>query len=375
MATNSKIWFGGRLLPCTVERFPAIKKAQRKFRQYNVPGRNGDIFFQDDAFENVVASYEVYATDEYYGAVEAWKELAAVLYQKGYQKLKDTYDPDHFRKAVFNGPIDVENSWNTHGRATLEFNCRPERYRTDGEVSVDSYESASGPVLWKLEDLSPFLKNYATWPSGTTEVYQFSIPSSWGEDFWILNYADPYGNGRVKFADIHAAAPDTAAAVSMVDSNYAYLGKFTQPHTGFPTVNFLIPVQYFDGIPQLQGTDAIDTDERYNYGTAGEAPVNNPYMPCYPNLVLHNIGAHTGEVLAAHINQYGIYIDYDQDAPYYFVDTENATIMKSDALNGNRILAINARMDAGIKLDQGENIVYTSDWYEIPELVPNYWEL
>lgn len=375
MATNSKIWFGGRLLPCTVERFPAIKKAARKFRQYNVPGRNGDIFFQDDAFENVVASYDVYATDEIYGAIEAWKNLAAVLYQKGYQKLRDTYDADHFRKAVFNGPIDVENSWNTHGRATIEFNCRPERYLVDGATSVGSFETAAGPVLWKLEDLSNFLKNSVSWPAGTTEVYQFTIPNSWGTDFWILNFADPYGNGSLFFANISDRDPATATGVTTSWVKYAYLGKFTITHSGFPNINILVPTQYFNGIPQLQGTDAIDTDERYNYGTAGEDPVTNPYMPCYPDIVLHNMTAHTGEVLAAHINQYGIYIDYDQDAPYYFVDTENATIMKSDALNGNKILATNARMDAGIKLDQGENIVYTSDWYEIPELVPNFWEL
>lgn len=374
MATNSKIWFGGRLLPCTVERFPAIKKAQRKFRQYNVPGRNGDVFFQDDAFENVVASYDVYATDEYFGAVEAWKNLAAVLYQKGYQKLRDTYDPDHFRKAVFNGPIDVENSWNTHGRATIEFNCRPERYLVDGATSVGSFESATGPVLWKRSGLSNFLKNN-NWPAGTEEVYEFDIPSSWGTEFQILNYQDPYGDGRLYVADITNQTPDAANSGTFASYPYVYAGGFSQNHLGYPLVTWLIPAQYFNGIPQLQGTDAIDTDERYNYGTAGEDPVTNPYMPCYPDIVLHNLAAHTGEVLAAHINQYGIYIDYDQDAPYYFVDTENATIMKSDALNGNKILATNARMDAGIKLEQGENIVYTSDWYEIPELVPNFWEL
>ena len=145
MPTN-QIKFGGNVLPCTVERFPDIKKAQRKFRQYNIPGRNGDLFFQSDAYENVIQSYQIYAGSDQYGSQEPWTDLAKCLYLDGYQTLTDTYDPDHFRKAVFNGPIDVQNSWNTHGRATIEFNCRPERFRFDGLTSY-SYTAQTNSIL------------------------------------------------------------------------------------------------------------------------------------------------------------------------------------------------------------------------------------
>ena len=127
MAIN-QIMFGGNVLPCTVERFPKIQKAARKFRRYNIPGRNGDLFLQDDAYENVIQEYQIYAGSDQYGSQLPWDEMAKCLYLNGYQTLQDTYDTTHFRKAVFNGPMDIENSWNTHGRAAIEFDCRPERF-------------------------------------------------------------------------------------------------------------------------------------------------------------------------------------------------------------------------------------------------------
>ena len=373
MATN-RILFGGNRLPCTVERFPAIRKPARKFRQYNIPGKNGDVFFQDDAFENVIVSYQVYATDEYGDAQTAWKEMAAILYKKGYQRLQDTYDDDHFRKAVFNGPIDVENSWNTHGRATLEFNCRPERYLKDGITPYSFDETTYSPVLWKVSDLSNHAKNPSNWPAGTTEVYEFTILSTWGNDIYILNYNNFDGSGRVKYLNIFGQTPDAATYSTSVSAMYAYNGKLTLTHVNDTTI--LIPVQYFNGQPMLSISDRVDPDAPLiNYGTDGMPPVENNYMPCFPTIILHNENIHTGEVVAAHINGLGIYIDYDQDSPYYFVDTENATIMKSDTRNGNKIIATNARMDAGLRLESGDNIIYTSPYYSIPELVPNTWEL
>lgn len=374
MATNT-IEFAGVTLPCTVERFPEIKKPARKFRQYNIPGRNGDVFFQDDAWENVIQSYEVYAGGN--GSTMAqtkWGDLAKLLYLKGYQELYDTYDPAHFRKAIFNGPIDVENSWNTHGRATLEFNCRPERYLVDGmtSYSFEALTAGYGVKRYELSELSNFLRTGVSWPAGTEAVYLFVLRAVWGNDFYIWNYADVYGDGWLRYVNIHSSDPTTALSATTVSTKYAYRGYATETHVS--DTNILIPVQYFDGAPMLAVSDPNDPDTPIEYGSP-DAPINNLYMPCYPTLVLHMEQTYSGEIMAAHINGYGIYIEYDQDSSYYFIDTENYTIEKSDALNGNRILANNARMDAGIRMDSGKNIIYTSEEYEIESLVPNFWEL
>lgn len=357
MATNSKIWFGGRLLPCTVERFPAIKKAQRKFRQYNVPGRNGDVFFQDDAFENVVASYDVYATDEYFGAVEAWKNLAAVLYQKGYQKLRDTYDPDHFRKAVFNGPIDVENSWNTHGRATIEFNCRPERYLMDGNVPVSYSSEALGFGIWNMSDLSDHLRGLF---SGTNSNYVYSVPIEGGDHTIIfMNMLNDGVQHTVAYI-----APGTESSAGGSASQRGYGTRFQK--TGVTARDMLVPASYFNGLPIISIDGSI---------VGGPASLVNDYMPSYPDIVLHAVTSHNSEVIAAMVNGSGIYIsEYLADYPYYFIDTENFSASMSETLNGSRILANNVRIDPGLKLANGENLIYTSAYYEMT-LTPNWWEL
>lgn len=130
-----EVFFGGKVLPCVVEKFPVIRKAQRKFSTFNVPGRNGDIIVQQDAFENVVVPYQVFCGN---GDVQAdWNDLAVVLYQKGYQTLQDISDPEHFRLGVFCGPVDAQYYWEQVGRTTLEFNCRPERFLLSGTIETE----------------------------------------------------------------------------------------------------------------------------------------------------------------------------------------------------------------------------------------------
>lgn len=374
-----ELYFGGEVVPAVVEKFPVIRKAQRKFTSYNIPGRNGDIIVQQDAYNNVILPYQIWCGEE--GEVQTdWTDLAAVLYKDGYQKLSDIADPEHYRKAVFNGPIDAQYYWDQVGRTTLEFNCRPERYRVDGAVSPDSYEALSnntGIVKWKLSDMSNFLKSQSNWLPGTTEAYEFYIPVGFGPTFWIRNFVSNAWQdweGWLKFVTISGSStPATANSCTIVSAPYSYRNSFTYSHA--IVIKILIPVEFFDGAPMLDAEDANDPDNIFHIGTAGEHPIINNWMPCYPDIIIHNLTAHAGEVMAAHINKYAIYITYDPDAPYYFINTETHTITKGESLTSGRVLAQNARMDAGIKLEKGENIVYTSEWYEVPSVIPNFWEL
>ena len=154
MAIN-QLTFGGDLLPCTVERYPDFKKPSRKVTRYVVPGRNGDIVLFEDAFNNIEQAYEVYTGG---GANEApifFGALAAVLYKVGYQKLSDTYDPTHFRLAMFYGGADVENSFNKHGKTTLIFDCRPERFLNSGDsyINVTSGQVLTNPTSFTAKPL------------------------------------------------------------------------------------------------------------------------------------------------------------------------------------------------------------------------------
>ena len=365
MAINNTITFGGQILPCVIERYPTIRKPARKYRQYSIPGRSGDVFFQDDAWENVLQSYDVYAGDDAAadGAQVKWTDLAKYLYLNGYQILSDTYDTDHFRKAIFNGPMDIENAWNTHGRATIEFNCRPERFRIDGAVRQSFAVADANLQLWKKADLSSYLRNSVFAAVDSEDFYAVTVPSG-TRRVRILNWINDGKQKRV--AAIDAGTETTAESVNSWLLDYGVL-----VNTFNRSMDLLIPAIYFDGLPIIEIQDA-------NYGTsiAGQAgTITNNYMPATPTIILHAEASHTGEVIAGRINNSGIYVSqYDSASPYYFIDVENFSITKAATLTGERILANNARIDTGLMLNTGENSIFTSVYYSM-QITPNLWEL
>jgi phage-related protein len=60
---------------------------------------------------------------------DAWTDIMEWLHSaSSYAELSDTYDPTHYREAVFVDATDIANSWNQFGRAVVSFRCRPERF-------------------------------------------------------------------------------------------------------------------------------------------------------------------------------------------------------------------------------------------------------
>lgn len=120
----------------TVEHPPAQKAPERKRTTFTVPGRNGDLHYDEGAYENYTQSYECgfrgkKPTAELAHAIKQWLCL-----QDGYQRLEDSYDTTHFRLASFAGPMDIENQLNRIGKCTVNFDCAPQAYLIEGEQPV-----------------------------------------------------------------------------------------------------------------------------------------------------------------------------------------------------------------------------------------------
>lgn len=114
---------------------PAFERAARKQTVYKIPGRNGSVIIQQEAWEDVPRSYKVWLTSdpdkslvEYVDAFEAWLNS-----QDGYQRLEDNFEPDVYRLAYFSGGNDVTTELMTAGETTLKFTCRAERFYKSGE--------------------------------------------------------------------------------------------------------------------------------------------------------------------------------------------------------------------------------------------------
>lgn len=128
-----------------VERYPSVELAGRKLDTQSVPGKNGDLLFLQPAYQNYVQSYEIYVSAERIRLPRAMREVANWLCgPAGYQKLEDSYDVETYRRAYFAGPLDVESILHRFGRATIEFNCQPQRFLRVGDLTV---QAAQGQVL------------------------------------------------------------------------------------------------------------------------------------------------------------------------------------------------------------------------------------
>lgn len=123
-----------------ISKVPTLSRPQRKFEIYQVPGRNGAVIEQLDAYDDIQVNYEVWFANEYFKVADAQKqarEIVAWLYNsKGYVRLEDDFEPEYYRLAYFNGSINIETDLCRYGTATITFTCRPERFLKAGEKPI-----------------------------------------------------------------------------------------------------------------------------------------------------------------------------------------------------------------------------------------------
>lgn len=121
----------------TVEHYPALDGPLRRIETIQVPGRNGDLLIDTGAYGNYEQEYDIYFSagrdraPAGARAVRTWLQATT-----GYQRLEDSYDPEFYRMAYYEGPVEIENIMNRFGRATISFSCKPQRWRKDGEYPI-----------------------------------------------------------------------------------------------------------------------------------------------------------------------------------------------------------------------------------------------
>lgn len=135
------IWWHGKSsddVNVIVERCPDVIMPVRKQEKISITGRSGDLLLEQDAYENVIQRYDVYVSAEkprlptIAHTVVEW-----LMGVKGYQRLEDSYWLETFRMAAYTGGAEISNILNRFGRATIEFDCKPQRYYKSGDFFID----------------------------------------------------------------------------------------------------------------------------------------------------------------------------------------------------------------------------------------------
>lgn len=120
-----------------VEHPPGYVTPERDYDSVHVPGRNGDVLFDRGSFQNVTRTYEIAVGSLYYKYTQMANGISEWLNSvSGYAKLEDSYEPEYYRLAAYQGPIEIENILNHAGRAEISFNCKPQRFLKVGDTST-----------------------------------------------------------------------------------------------------------------------------------------------------------------------------------------------------------------------------------------------
>jgi len=142
-----------------IEQYPARPIPKRKGETFQIPGRSGDVWAPEDAWENIKLEFEVYFSAEKEGLPGAVQKAAAWLMaddipdpafpETNYRPL---FYPDNsyldgegvrdypLLMARFEGGLDVKNIQNAFGRTTLRFDCWPQRFTDAGLQGINFSE-------------------------------------------------------------------------------------------------------------------------------------------------------------------------------------------------------------------------------------------
>lgn len=113
---------------------PTLSIPERERTFESIPGRSGDLCIDKGRYKNLTVSYKVAILAEAGELSEEIGRIAGWLSgSEGYQRLTDGYDPEHFRLAALSGTPSFARKAETIGIGTVKFNCKPFRYRLDGD--------------------------------------------------------------------------------------------------------------------------------------------------------------------------------------------------------------------------------------------------
>lgn len=169
-----------------IERYPVRILPERAQTTTEIPGRNGALLYVDGNFKNYEQEYEIFVSAEKQGLVRAARAVAEWLEAPaGYQRLEDSYEPDVYRMAFYEGGQDIESVLNRFGRATIAFNCKPQRFLKSGEVAK-SFTAAGTLTNMTRFDALPLITVYGS-GAGTLTVNGNTVSISDIDEYVVLD--------------------------------------------------------------------------------------------------------------------------------------------------------------------------------------------
>lgn len=125
-----------------IDSHTAYGAPDRDYETVEVPGRNGTLTVDNGRYQNVDVTYHCgigVGFHEKYNRFKAW-----LMSKTGYQRLEDTYHPEHYRMArVKSAPSPEYYLKGKSGTFDVVFDCKPQKFLKSGETQQTFYSSGS----------------------------------------------------------------------------------------------------------------------------------------------------------------------------------------------------------------------------------------
>ena len=182
---------------------------QREVEMISVPGRNGQLALDKGRFENIEVTYPagIYADTEaeFAEAVSNFRNF--LCSRDGYVRIEDEYNPNEYRMGVYKSGLEVTPAMLKAGEFEIIFDCKPQRWLTEGETAVTigewgETETATGDIVTvENEDGVLGVKSLSVDLQPIQDLHGYDKPWSAGngknlfnDSYFIQNQTDASGN-------------------------------------------------------------------------------------------------------------------------------------------------------------------------------------
>ena len=120
-----------------VEHPPGYQTPVKDYDKIHVPGKNGDVVVYKGSYQNVNRTYDIAIGDTERSFTEMANSISEWLNSTdGYTRLEDSYEPEYYRLAIYEESPTITNIFQHGGRATVNFNCKPQRFLKSGDHKI-----------------------------------------------------------------------------------------------------------------------------------------------------------------------------------------------------------------------------------------------
>ena len=173
---------------------------ERSYEYVEIMGKNGSLVIDNNRFNDLEIDFPAFILKDF---IPNYRNLMAFLNsQKGYQRLETSYEPDHYRKALFLGTVQPEpTQFLKKGSFTLPFRVHPQRYLKSGDIPV-SASSQSNTYTGNPVEIDN--------PSGISAVNSLAVALNPIQN--LNGYDSPWVGGAGKNLFNKDATPETSGA-------------------------------------------------------------------------------------------------------------------------------------------------------------------